>query len=101
MRDLSMLCAGSGVSICVAAGWTRRCAWYALRLNTRSTPPKFGPSDPSPPRAGQLREVEESIWKSLRIDPDNAQCWIGLASVNNRLLRPQSAKFWKAAIRPS
>jgi predicted Zn-dependent protease len=38
-----------------------------------------------------LREAEESIRKSLRIDPDNAQCWIGLASVNNRLLRPHAA----------
>jgi Tfp pilus assembly protein PilF len=42
---------------------------------------------------GQLREAEKSIWKSLRIDPDNAQCWIGLASVNNRLLASTVCKI--------
>ena len=40
---------------------------------------------------GQLIEAQESIQNALQIDPNNAQHWVAMASVNNRLLRPQAA----------
>ena len=40
---------------------------------------------------GRLLEAEEAIGKALQIEPDNAQHWVALASVNNRLLRPPAA----------
>jgi outer membrane receptor protein involved in Fe transport/tetratricopeptide (TPR) repeat protein len=40
---------------------------------------------------GRLVEAEESNQKALRIEPHNAQHWVALASINNRLLRPQAA----------
>ena len=40
---------------------------------------------------GRLLEAQESNQQALRVEPGNPQHWVALASINNRLLRPEAA----------
>ncbi len=90
-RSLDALCGLAGIYL--RRGWLEealRLVRHALR-QTQESAHVWSLLTQGLIARGRLIEAEESIQKALRIDPANAQHWVALASVNNRLLRPQAA----------
>jgi len=90
-RSLGALCGLAALFL--RRGWVeeaQRLLHHALR-QTRESAEVWSLLAQTQLARGRLLEAEESTRQALRISPDDAQHWIRMASVNNRLLRPEAA----------
>jgi outer membrane receptor protein involved in Fe transport/tetratricopeptide (TPR) repeat protein len=90
-RNVDALCRLAALHL--GRGWLEealRLLRHALK-QTEGSAPVWGLLTQVLIARGRLLEAREANQQALRIDPDNAQHWVALASINNRLLRPQAA----------